>query len=195
MITALQDVQNLSVVNALPVRDRAALTGEVRPLPATPSAIVVLGAALQPPLIYNASGRLESQVALTTTTAEAGAAIPLTAGTTTTAPATPGAPSVPGAAIPGVPDAPTVPALIPTAALGAAILTPDDIVRNPFYPTMAATLYLSAMTFRLQQSSSADLNSPADNVQMVGGVRAMSSVQFDRQGPADDFRNMTRTFA
>jgi len=390
LITSLQNVPNLSVVNIPPVRDRVPLTGEVRPLPAQPSAVVVLGAALQPPLTYNAFGRLESQVALTATafattpvsttvttppitpglpftqnivaalndtfnpfipgtpditpfvtsaptlpttltsviaesapglagalntatfalppaivvapptTAEADVAISLPAGTTTFAPPettvttdpgaegpateetataapltpptvadtaivtpepaaltspasaraeavltaliearastviaapnvagtpttaptdplapaapvavdaifapatatttsiTPAAPSLAGAAIPGVPEAPTVPAQVPTAFLEAGILTPDDIVRNPFYPAMAASLYLSAMTFRLQQSSAAELNNPADNVQMVGDVRAVAAVQSDRQGPADDFRNLTRTFA
>jgi hypothetical protein len=107
--------------------------------------------------------------------------------------ATPGVTA--GATTPGVPEAPTVPAQVPAAFLEAGILTSDDIVRNPFYPAMAATLYLSAMTFRLQQSSAAELNSPADNVQMVGDVRAVSGTSFDRQGPADDFRTRTRTFA
>lgn len=109
--------------------------------------------------------------------------------------APPVAPSVPGAAVPGVTDAPAAPAQAPTAARESGILTSDDIVRNPFYPAMAASLYLNAMIFRLQQSSAAELNSPADNVQMVGDVRAVTAMHFDGQGPADDFRNRPRTFA
>lgn len=104
------------------------------------------------------------------------------------------APSVAGATISAAPDEATMPAQAPTIARDAA-LTADDIVTNPFYPAMAASLYLSAMTFRLQQASATELNSPADNVQMVGDVRAVSGAQLDRQGPADDFRNVMRTFA
>lgn len=72
--------------------------------------------------------------------------------------------------------------------MSAAAVTPQQAANNPFAPAMAASLYLSAMNFRAQQSSSAGLDNPAEAVQPVGGVRAVSPTFFNRDSPADDSR-------
>lgn len=79
-------------------------------------------------------------------------------------------------------------AAAPAGPMNTTAVTPQQAANNPFAPAMAASLYLSAMSFRTQQSSSAGLDNPAEAVQPVGGVRAVSPTFFNREGPADDSR-------
>lgn len=71
----------------------------------------------------------------------------------------------------------------------AAALAHRNIAQNPFYAGLAATMYVNAMVFRLQQSSSAELPQFAESVQPVAGLRAVAPVSFQRNGPADEDRD------
>ena len=67
-------------------------------------------------------------------------------------------------------------------------VTPQHAAHNPFAPAMAASLYLSAMSFRAQSINGSDLANAANAVQPVGGTRAVTPVFLNRHGPADDTR-------
>lgn len=97
------------------------------------------------------------------------------------------APRVPApAGTPVTPDAAAAAAPITPSLVDAAALAHRNISSNPFYPGLAATMYVNAMIFRLQQSSAAELPQSSDAAQPVSGIRAVTPVSFGRNGPADE---------
>lgn len=152
-------------------------------LPSAPTAAAIVPPPPGVPTATVAADEAEPTVtpAAPDTTADATPDLALAALLTVPNTAAPAAtPATPGAAAVTAPATPTL--------VDAATQAHRNIAGNPFYAGLAATMYVNALIFRLQQSSAAELPHPNDSAQPVGGIRAVAAVSFDRNGPADEER-------
>jgi hypothetical protein len=65
----------------------------------------------------------------------------------------------------------------------------NNIVANPSYAAIAASLYVNAMIFRAMQVSAAVLTNPPGAFRPINGVRNIGALAPDRHGVAEDWRN------